>query len=95
MKQECVLSKKISPTVRWRRTHGAGEEGLRVELGLPSANRALTFLFRTVVAVAVRRTKVPRCSLRRGSGARAALHPGPLATKARGELLQKYIKLWC
>lgn len=59
-----------------------------MELGLPSANRALTFLLGTVVAVAVCRTEVPRRSLRRGSGARAALHPGPLAAKGRGELLQ-------
>lgn len=72
--------KKIFPTVRWRRAHWAGEEGLWVELGLPSANRALTFVFAAVVAVAVRWTKVPRCSFGRGPGAWAALHPGPLST---------------
>lgn len=68
-------------TVRWRRTHWAGEEGLWVELGRPSANRALTFLFCAVVAVAVGRTEVPCLSLRRGLGARAALYSVPLTTR--------------
>lgn len=52
-----------------------------MELGLPSANWALTFVLSTVVAVAVCRTEVSRHSLGRWSGARAALHPGPLTTK--------------
>lgn len=56
-----------------------------MELGLPSANRALTFVFSTVVAVAVCRAEVPRRSLGRGSGARAVLQPGPLTTEERGE----------
>lgn len=52
-----------------------------MELGLPSANWALTFVLSTVVAVAVCRTEVSRHPLGRWSGARAALHPGPLTTK--------------
>lgn len=52
-----------------------------MELGLPSANWALTFVLSTVVAVAVCRTEVSRHPLGRWSRARAALHPGPLTTK--------------
>lgn len=78
--------KKNFPTVRRRRTHGAGEEGLWAGLGQPAAGQALTFVITTVVAITVRRTEVACRPLgRRPRRAGAALHPGPFATSAREE----------
>lgn len=101
IKQDCVLFKKIFPTVRWRRTHRAGEEGLWVELGLPSAGRALTFVLAAVVAVAVRRAEVPRRPLGHRLRTRTVLHPEPLTTaerqaalKCHGLINDKYIIKW-
>lgn len=90
-KQECVCFKEVFPTVRWRQTHGAGEEGLWVELGLPSANGALTFVFAAIVAVAVGRAKVSRRPLWGGPGARGALHPRSLPTKTQKNISMENI----
>lgn len=78
--------KKNFPTVRRRRTRGAGEEGLWAGLGRPAAGQALTFVIATVVAVTVRWAEVAcRPLRRRPRGAGAALHTGPLATSGRKE----------
>lgn len=62
-----------------------------MELGLSSANWALTFFFSTVVTITVSWTEIPGCSLRGGSGTRTALHPGPLSTIADKKYLYIFI----
>lgn len=52
-----------------------------MELGLPSANRALTFVLGTVVAVAVDRAVVPALGRGAGQAGGAALHPGSLTAE--------------